>query len=407
MTENAGSTRRLPSWIESFVSYTDGYNSPLIFRRWAAICAVSAVLERKVWVENYLGMVYPNLYVLLVGPPGVGKGEALKTLHKVWEGIDDFFVASSTVSYASMLDELKEAHRQVFSPTRGLLADFHSLQVASLEFGNLMAVYDNTLMNYLQQWYDCSDTDFSESRRGRAKGKEFKQVIKNSQVGIIAGTTPDFLGSFLPEGAWNQGFCARTIMVYSQEKVKVTFWSEKIRSKKLFEDLQHDLLIIHERYGEVQFSLEAKAALQRWYDRGEKPEPTHPKLFHYRSRRPFQLFKLCIIFAMSRGNSMIVELVDFYAALAELEAAEATMPGIFENMITSADASAQLDTLHFILTEYNKTGPVDEHRIINFIAHKTQTPSYSVLKVLEMMQRGNLIKVHAVGAQGRNTFVPC
>lgn len=406
MTGNDNSTRRLTSWIESFVEYTEGLNTPPIFRRWAAVCAVSAVLERKVWIENDLGIVYPNLYVLLVGPPGVGKGEALKTLRRLWEGIEDFHIASSTVSYASMVDELKEAHRQVFSPTRGLLADFHSLQVASVEFGSFMPSYDLNLMNFLQEWYDCTDK-FAESRRGRAKGVDLKKVIKNPQLGMIAGTTPDFLGGMLPEGAWNQGFCARTIMVHSSLEIQAKFYGGKKRSIQLFDDLLHDLRIIHELYGEVKLTDAAQEWIQDWYNKGRKPEPTHPRLHHYKKRRPLQLFKLAMVICLSRSSTrMAVGLSDMETALGYLEEAEATMPGIFDTMITSGDASAQLDTLHFILTEFLKSGPVPEHKIINYISHHTNTPAYNVVKVMDMMVQGNLIKVHAIGPGGRNTYKP-
>src|SRR6185437_11776638 len=70
--------RNFPNWIEAYCDYAaDGFVPPQ-FNEWAALSAVAAALERKVWLPwgdtfNF----YPNLYVLCVSMPGIGKSTAL------------------------------------------------------------------------------------------------------------------------------------------------------------------------------------------------------------------------------------------------------------------------------------------------------------------------------------------
>ena len=77
MTAPLGGRRKLGSWIEAFLEYTEILPSPPLLRKWAAISYVAAAMERKMWVRTMGADLYPNLYTFLVGPPGVGKGVAL------------------------------------------------------------------------------------------------------------------------------------------------------------------------------------------------------------------------------------------------------------------------------------------------------------------------------------------
>ena len=65
--------RKLDDWLTSFMDYTASMSAPKLFRQWTGLSMLSAALERKVWIETELGHLYPNLYVFLVSPPGVGK----------------------------------------------------------------------------------------------------------------------------------------------------------------------------------------------------------------------------------------------------------------------------------------------------------------------------------------------
>src|SRR5438067_5724999 len=60
-------------FIESFLKLTEGTRTPELFRLWSAIALVGGALERRVWINNGDGTVFPNMFILLVAPPGVGK----------------------------------------------------------------------------------------------------------------------------------------------------------------------------------------------------------------------------------------------------------------------------------------------------------------------------------------------
>ena len=68
-------------------------------------------------------------------------------------------------------------------------------------------------MSILNHLYDCPP--YKERKRG--KGIEYE--LENAQLNLLAGTQPAYLNNLLPEGAWQQGFMSRTIIVYSGEVI--------------------------------------------------------------------------------------------------------------------------------------------------------------------------------------------
>src|SRR5262245_53125136 len=73
---NGRGRRRYTSWIDGYIEHTANLESPEIGRKWEAIGMIAAVQEQKVWVDTG-SLLYPNLYIFLVGQPGTGKSRAI------------------------------------------------------------------------------------------------------------------------------------------------------------------------------------------------------------------------------------------------------------------------------------------------------------------------------------------
>ena len=64
--------------FRDYLAYVGESESPTIYHRWAAIYAVGTILGRSVYVSTSIIPIYPNNYVLLMGPPAARKSTALK-----------------------------------------------------------------------------------------------------------------------------------------------------------------------------------------------------------------------------------------------------------------------------------------------------------------------------------------
>lgn len=387
------------NWVERFVDYTDNLPSPLIFRKWSALSAIAGVMEQKIWLETSRKPLFATLYVILVAPPGVGKSMVTSIVQDMWHEIPDQHMASTSVTKASLIDDLREAERVIIRPTETpSTKTFHSIKILSNELGVLIPAYDSDFMSVLTDIFDGAL--YSERRRT----KDLNFSLARPQINLLAGTTPSYLAGMLPEGAWDQGFLSRTMLVYSGVKTLVPLFGKNSSNKKGYNELLSDLKKIARAYGRISFNSEAEHAFTEWQMAGGPPVPDHPKLHNYLNRRAIHLAKLCMVYCMADLGDKIVTLDHYQQALATLIEMEHFIPDIFKAMSSGGDAKVIEETWYFTFKLYaaNKK-PIAEHKIINFLQQRV--PAHSISHILTVMEKAGLLKAEIVKGVG-TAYVP-
>lgn len=380
-------SRHYPSFIEGFMSYTEKLPSPALFRRWCALSAISSALERKVWVAPYGAPLYPNTYVILVGPPGVGKSVVTSVVQDLMTSLPSHHFASSSLTKAAMMDELTAARRAIVRP--GLTppyVEFNFLSILSNELGVLIPAYDNDFMSALTDIWDGHG--YSERRRSN----KIEIKMPDAQFNILAATTPGYLSGTLPEGAWDQGFMSRTMMIFSGETILRPLFQNLEVDEAAFKQLKEDIKRISELFGKMSFTPEAASLISEWHMAGGPPAPEHPKLHSYNARRTTHLLKLCMLISVAESDDLIITEEHFISALDLLVETEAAMPDIFKAMNTGGDQRAIEELWYFCMTTYaREKKPIQEHRILAFLAEKV--PAYSVEKILQVMVKAGKLSL--------------
>jgi Protein of unknown function (DUF3987) len=340
--------------------------------------------------------LYPGLYVLLVGPPGIGKGQAMYQAERLLREVPEIHVGPSDLTAASLIDALNEATRNVIllnNPEP--MVQFNSLIILSRELGVLLPMWEHALMNNLTDIYDGFSVD--QKRRG----KDLRIKIKSPQINLLGACTPSYLNEVLPAGAWDQGFISRTILIYSGDRIsRDPFMEDSISglTTRLYNDLLHDLKTIGAEFGQCSFTTPTAAAIRAWVTGGCKPEPEHTKLQFYNARRAAHLLKLCMVASLSRSGEKIISLEHYQEALDWLIEAETYMPDIFKSMVQGGDSSAMEEAWNYVWNVFSKNNkPVSSSLIIHFL--RERVPAHSIEKVLEMMVKSNMLKITLEGGQ--------
>lgn len=343
-------------------------------------------MERRTWVYTAGSVLYPNLYTLLVSPPGVGKSQAISVVHDLWTRTPEIRMAPDNVTKASLLDFLEEA-KQVKMLTTTEMIQYHSLAVAASEFGVFVPAHDLEFLSALNHIFD-NPASYKETRRTTKKTLD----IVSPQLNIIAGTQPAFLSTLLPEAAWGMGFMSRQILVYSGEPLTVDLFDFSSSDKDHRDLLVKDLRDIGKIYGQFDFTPDAKRAITAWNSGGRKPVPEHSKLAHYNSRRIIHMLKLCMISSISGRTDLRIDTNDFERAKSWLIEAELKMPDIFRAMVLKSDADVLQDLLLYAWEIYNKNGkkPLLKSRIIGFL--QTKVPADKILKIIETAEGSGLLE---------------
>lgn len=372
----------------------------MIYRKWTAIFLVGAALERKAWMINNKGVLYPNQYIFLLGPAGVGKSLCSRLAYDLLNSIrtpeSPIHIAPTSVTKASFADALNKAERRIVKLHENPpITAFNSLQVISNELGVFLPAWDGEFMAVLTDLWD--NGIYHETRRS----SKIEINIPKAQLSLLAASTPAQLNSLLPEGAWDFGFMSRVINIYSGEVKYTSIFAKLDNDGLLYQNLINDLLDIYNIWGEYKLTEEVEQAIDHWAFQGFRPRVDHPKLTHYNTRRQAHLLKLCLIASASSSSDRIITLDHYAEALDWLVEAESYMPDIFKALKVGGDGRAMEECWYFAYQYFMKhKTPVPEHMLVTFLGERV--PAHSVDRILDVMVRAQLLtkKFMNSGGQG-------
>jgi hypothetical protein len=352
---------------------------------------LAATLEQKVWVETG-GNLYPNLYVFLVGQPGMGKSRSIMAASNlVREALPEVFFGATSMTRASLSDYMNEAKR-ILPKIPGPPEEYNSLVVVADEFSAFMHEYDSALVAALVEFYDVNP--YSEGRRV----SNIRIKISKPQLNILTGSTPSNLIHTLKDYVWDQGLMSRVIMVYSSDRPVIDVFNEPAKDKP--KDLLHDLKVINALQGQFAPTKRFSDCMHNWKLMDYKPEPNHPKLKHYNSRRFAHLIKLAMIASVDRRVDLRLDVDDFNLAMTWLVEAELAMPNIFKEGSIVPDSRVMDEVAHFVRLR----GKVSEHLIRNFI--RERVPAMHIEYIMKAMESSRLIVAHGADVKtGLKLFV--
>ncbi len=339
--------RLCDNWLQSWMEYSSAWEAPERFRLWSGIAAISAVAQRKVWTLVKGQKLWANTYILLIGAPGSGKGNAMKYLAG-WlkEHHGEFFrIAPDGLTKRAFLMVLEDANT---TPGNNAELEQHALCAFIEELGVFLQPGDNTFIYALCHIYDCPPKFHYKTA---SAGENF---AVNAAFSMLSACTPKALKDIYTEDAMELGISARTIIIFADDKVEVEIFGIRPDNEKLGKDLRHDLAEMLEIHGEYQFEDDAAQALVAWSKTGFTPVPKDPRFEHYNSRRFVQIIKCCMIFALAKRDEPVILLSDFEEVKSALLEAERFMPRAIETLGANPMLAQQQSALRHINEVYKQ-----------------------------------------------------
>jgi len=327
--------------------------------------------------------VYPNLYCGLVAHPGVGKTKTIYAARDYYLELPEPKLAPTSMTGAAMCKALEKSKRTVMHMPEGTFS-YNTMYVTADELTAFMSKYDEEAAGLMSHMYDVSIYH-------RVRNTDNINIkIERPQLNLIIGTQPSMLINYLPERAWEQGFCSRTIFLFSDERTVGNDFKQV--DTALDADLTHDLLSISGLVGAFGITPEFQTAVNNWRALGEPPVPKHPKLLHYCTRRRMHLYKLSMVSAIDRSDVLLLTVEDFNRALTWLVEAEATMPDIFKAGAGNADARAMDEIYHFAMTigiQPMFKGGIPERKIMDYA--RQLIPLHSLDRIMKHMESTGML----------------
>ena len=327
------SLRRLNDWVSGYIEYSQETESPLSYHIWTSISLLAAALQRRVYIKWGYEILYPNMYIVLVGPSGkCRKGSAMNLGKDIITGLG-IKVTSESITREALIRSMKRAVVNYIEPDTGIVRFHCSLTAMSQELSVFLGQNDVKFLADLTDWYDSLDNWVYETKTSGVD--EIKGVCFN----LLGATAPDWLQSILPEEAIGGGFTSRIIFIVEEQKRKtipLPVVSERLSS--LREALREDLERIATLSGEFEFTEETKELYSAWYQKEDEkikdgsPAIDDPRFAGYCERRATHIRKLCMLFSASRGEDLLIMADDFSRAMDVLMSAEKKMDKVFSGL---------------------------------------------------------------------------
>jgi len=327
-------SRKLDDWLKHWLDYSSGWEAPERMRLWSGISAISAALQRKCYTFVKRQRLYPNIYVLLVGPPGVGKGNAMKVLRTWLREIDEIKVAPDSLTKRSFYSALETAKCSpeltdefIGGGAENFFAKTHcSLTAFIEELGVFLHPGDHDFIWALCHVYDTPPKLHHKTEHSG------ENKIEDVYFSMLSACTPKALKDIFTDQALELGISARTMIIFSDEKIDVDIFGAPANWGSLEKDLQHDLRRISRIHGEYQFDEEAAAELVAWAKTGFHPAPKDARFEHYNARRFVQICKVCMCCAASKRQDPVILIEDLFQVKTFLLEAERVMPQAVETV---------------------------------------------------------------------------
>lgn len=343
------SSRLFNDFLTAYLKYSENSEPPTSYHTWVALSLIAGALQRKAYIKWGHETIYPNMYVVLVGPSGrCRKGTAIGIGKDLIKDIN-IAMTSESITREALIRAMKNATNTYSDTKRGDFKFHCSLTAISPELSVFLGQNDLRFLADLTDWYDSSDQWTYET-----KGAGTDQ-INGVCFNLLGATAPDWFSSILPHEAIGGGFTSRILFIVEERKGKTIAKSEINQEyRDMRKALVSDLEQIATMCGQFTFSPAAEEAYINWYITEEEklnsghPAVDDPRFNGYCDRRATHIRKLSMIVSASRDNDMVIELNDFKRAKALLESAEIKMSRAFSGLGRAIYSEVTEKILNFI-----------------------------------------------------------
>lgn len=357
--------RQLNNWLAGYLEYNSETESATLFHKWTGLSILAACLRKKISLSMGRFNVYPNLYVVLVGPAGgPRKSQAITYGIQFLANIPDIIMSADSITPQALIEDLEKSTVEEQMPN-GSRFSHSSLTVTSKEFESFLGQKqeNSRMITYLTDLFDAQELPWKY--RTKHSGNN---VIPSVFLNLLAATTPDSISNSLPSSAIGTGLTSRIMFVWAEKKAKkVPFPGETAKEVALRESLQNDLYIISRMVGTYQFSPACKNMWIQWYEGYDSDNPDRlckdPIFAGWYERKTLYIQKLAMILAASESNSLIVEWNHFEQAIQVIEEVEVHMPHVFK-AVGRSEVAADVD---LVISIVKSKGSISEIELMDLV----------------------------------------
>lgn len=201
------------SWIQDLLNEHDAVETPLSWIYWSLMACISAVAANSYTLRTLKGnlLYYPNLYVILMGESGLGKGFPVNLAKRLVQQADCTRVIAGRSSIQAIIKELATTRSQqgkaIITDSRGFITNGELSTAIIKDPMALTCLTDLYDRNYNPDWVNLLKGDGAEK-------------LKEPYITCLFGSSPAHFYDSIPQANIEGGYIGRNLVIYEEKRSK-------------------------------------------------------------------------------------------------------------------------------------------------------------------------------------------
>jgi hypothetical protein len=201
------------NWIEDLINEHDSIETPISWLFWSLMCCISAVAANAYTLRTLKGnlLYYPNLYVILMGESGLGKGFPVNLAKRLVMSADNTRVIAGRSSIQAIIKELATTRsvqgKAIITDSRGFVVNGELSTAIIQDPDSLTILTDLYDRNYNPQWTNLLKGDGAEK-------------LKEPYITCLFGSSPAHFYDSIPQANIEGGYIGRNLVIYEEKRSK-------------------------------------------------------------------------------------------------------------------------------------------------------------------------------------------
>ncbi len=371
-------------YLSDYLTYSSDNEAPEMFHVWCGYAALSSAIGRRVWLPRGEDVVYPNIYVLLIGNAGCGKSYALYKSRRLIAELGNVQLSYSVETPEGLLRYMggnpnadppvvSECHAVRTWPD-GQLRDVHEMTIVANEFIDFIRTNAEAWTGFLNNVFD---EDFYKYRT-KNMGTD---VLVGPYVVVLGAIPTDVSKKLQDMDIINTGFARRTFMQYGERRIDnpkadPTFTQEEQDARDRC--LEH-LKRIQNFSGKMTRTPEAARWWKSWYDDHSLSilKRSTPATMGWLLSKPNQVVKLAILNSLSERDDLLITPAEYELGLAYINEMEKGFGMIFGGIGRNELAGLTMKVFEYLRLRNEPVG--FKHLSTQFYANFTSGKGFSEL----------------------------
>lgn len=384
-------SRKCKDWLVSYLEYTDPTEAPTTFHFWCGISTIAAALQRHVWIDMGFFEWVPNFYIILVAPPGiVNKTSTINIGSRMLRELKTIHEGPNVLTWQALVQTMATAS-EMFECN----GEFHTqcaLHIAAGELGNLLDPSNRDLLDVLTALWDGQREPFRKITKTQGS-----DTIINPCLNLIAGTTPAWISTHVPEHFIGGGLASRCIFLFANQKRRLEAYPKQhytAQHSALYDALVHDLELINTLKGEYTLTPEAMAWGEAWYESHYK---THSRTMAtsrfggYLARKQTHIHKLAMVLAAASSDGLRITAEHLQKAERIITATEAALSQVFAGIGETPEGRHLSEIVRIVHTH----GRIPYQRLYAYMSRVVLAADFD--KLVLSAQKAGLVSVAKAG----------